>query len=173
MSYSSFQTVFTRSLHSSCEIRKVVPIGTNSRRSYLNPRMVPSWDVSDRDLVLDLSKMPSGFWLNTSSRPHGGVRRSTYTFAFTGPSGRGGRCQPSARQGAYCKMILGAKGTYRRWVPEEDKQLREMVEGGKSVRMIALRLKRTEMAVRGRLSVLKISLKQGGSRINPQREHQT
>jgi hypothetical protein len=70
-------------------------------------------------------------------------------------------------------MILGAKGTYRRWVPEEDKQLREMVEGGKSVRMIALRLKRTEMAVRGRLSVLKISLKQGGSRINPQREHQT
>jgi hypothetical protein len=70
-------------------------------------------------------------------------------------------------------MILSTKGTYRRWAPEEDKQLREMVEAGKSVTMMALRLKRTEMAVRGRLSILKVSLKQGGSRINPQREHQT
>ena len=58
--------------------------------------------------------------------------------------------------------------------PEEDKQLREMVEAGKGVTMMALRLKRSELAVRGRrLSFLKVSLKQGGSRINPQREHQT
>jgi hypothetical protein len=51
-------------------------------------------------------------------------------------------------------MILSTKGTYRRWAPDEDKQLREMVEemveAGKSVTMMALRLKRTEMAVRGR-----------------------
>jgi hypothetical protein len=69
-------------------------------------------------------------------------------------------------------MILSGKGTYRRWAPEEDKQLREMVEAGKSVTMTALRLKRSEMAVRGRLSFLKVSLKQGGSRINPWRGHQ-
>jgi hypothetical protein len=46
----------------------------------------------------------------------------------------------------------------RRWEPDEDKQLREMVEAGKSITMMALRLKRTEMAVRGRLGTLKVSL---------------
>jgi hypothetical protein len=66
-------------------------------------------------------------------------------------------------------MIPSTKNA--RWTGEEDRQLREMVEAGKSVTIMALRLKRTETAVRGRLSVLKISLKQGGSRINPQRGH--
>src|SRR6266404_7939611 len=44
------------------------------------------------------------------------------------------------------------------WEPEEEQQLRQMVEAGKSVTLISLRLKRTEMAVRQRLNVLKISL---------------
>jgi hypothetical protein len=56
-------------------------------------------------------------------------------------------------------MIPSTKNT--RWTGEEDRQLREMVEAGKNVTMMALRLKRTETAVRGRLSVLKLSLKQG------------
>src|SRR6266478_833054 len=41
----------------------------------------------------------------------------------------------------------------RRWGPDEDKQLREMVEAGKSPTMIALRLKRKEdRGLRARLS---------------------
>ena len=47
----------------------------------------------------------------------------------------------------------------RRWGPDEDKQLREMVEAGKSPTMIVLRLKRTEMAVRGRLTALRITIR--------------
>ena len=43
--------------------------------------------------------------------------------------------------------------------PKEDKQLREMAEAGKSITMIALRLKRTVSAVRGRSGVLKVSLR--------------
>jgi len=52
-------------------------------------------------------------------------------------------------------MILSRK---RPWEPEEEKQLREMAEAGKTITMIALRLKRTVTAVRGRLSILKVSL---------------
>jgi len=58
-------------------------------------------------------------------------------------------------------MIPSMKNTWRPWTGEEDRQLREMLEAGKSVTIMALRLKRTEMAIRGRLSVLKLSLKQG------------
>ena len=43
----------------------------------------------------------------------------------------------------------------RVWELEEDKQLREMAEAGKSVTTMALRLKRTEMAIRGRLILSK------------------
>jgi hypothetical protein len=43
-------------------------------------------------------------------------------------------------------MILGAQNAKRIWEPEHDKQLREMAQAGKSVTMMALRLKRTEMA---------------------------
>ena len=55
-------------------------------------------------------------------------------------------------------MILPNKYGKRPWEPEEDNQLREMVEAGKSITIISLRLKRTITAVRGRLSILKISL---------------
>jgi hypothetical protein len=58
-------------------------------------------------------------------------------------------------------MIPGMKNAWRPWTGEEDRQLREMVEAGKSVTIMALRLKRTETAIRGRLSILKLSLKQG------------
>ena len=62
-------------------------------------------------------------------------------------------------------MIQSAKNArLRRWEPDEDKQLREMVEAGKSVTLMALRLKRTEMAVRGRLGTLKVSLRKVGHR---------
>jgi hypothetical protein len=53
------------------------------------------------------------------------------------------------------------KNAWRPWTSEDDRQLREMFEVKKSVPIMALRLKRTEMAIRGRLSVLKLSLKQG------------
>jgi hypothetical protein len=52
-------------------------------------------------------------------------------------------------------MIHGRKNARRPWRSEEDKQLREMVEARKSLTMVALRLKRTEMAVRQRLHLLK------------------
>jgi hypothetical protein len=54
-------------------------------------------------------------------------------------------------------MSLGKKNARRLWEPEEDRQLREMIESGKSVTLISLKLKRTELAVRGRMSILKIS----------------
>jgi hypothetical protein len=52
---------------------------------------------------------------------------------------------------------MSARNRRRFWEPDEDKQLREMVEAGKSPAMIALRLKRTVAAVRGRLTVLRIT----------------
>jgi hypothetical protein len=60
---------------------------------------------------------------------------------------------------ARCKMIRGAQNTRRVWQPEQDKQLREMAEAGKSVTMMALRLKRTELALRQRLHTLRIHLR--------------
>jgi len=56
-------------------------------------------------------------------------------------------------------MILGAQNAQRIWDPEQDRQLREMAEAGKSVTMMALRLKRTEMALRQRLHTLQIHLR--------------
>ena len=55
-------------------------------------------------------------------------------------------------------MILRKKNARRPWEPEEEKQLREMAEAGKTITIMALKLKRTVTAVRGRLSILKISL---------------
>jgi hypothetical protein len=55
-------------------------------------------------------------------------------------------------------MIPSKKNARRPWEPEEEKQLREMAEAGKTITMMALKLKRTVIAVRGRLSILKISL---------------
>jgi hypothetical protein len=46
----------------------------------------------------------------------------------------------------------------RPWEPGEEKQLREMVEAGKTITIISLTLKRTVTAVRGRLGILKVSL---------------
>jgi hypothetical protein len=46
----------------------------------------------------------------------------------------------------------------RPWQPDEERQLREMVEAGKTITSISLRLKRTVTAVRGRLGILKISV---------------
>jgi reverse gyrase len=41
-------------------------------------------------------------------------------------------------------MIKGARNARRPWEPDEDKQLREMVEAGKSVTLMALRHRRTK-----------------------------
>jgi hypothetical protein len=59
-------------------------------------------------------------------------------------------------------MILSKKNARRPWEPGEEKQLREMAEAGKTITLIALRLKRTVTAVRGRLSILKVSLHKVG-----------
>ncbi len=56
-------------------------------------------------------------------------------------------------------MIPGARNAKRPWEPQEEQQLREMAEAGKSITVIALRLKRTVTAVRGRLSILKVFLR--------------
>jgi hypothetical protein len=61
-------------------------------------------------------------------------------------------------------MILPRKYGRRPWEPEDERQLREMVEAGKTITMIALRLKRTVTAVRGRLGILKVSLNKVGRR---------
>ena len=61
------------------------------------------------------------------------------------------------------KMIMPGYGK-RPWEPEEDNQLREMVEAGKTITIISLRLKRTVTAVRGRLGILKVSLGKVGRR---------
>jgi hypothetical protein len=61
-------------------------------------------------------------------------------------------------------MILPNKYGKRPWEPEEDNQLREMVEAGKTITIISLRLKRTVTAVRGRLGILKVSLGKVGRR---------
>ena len=55
-------------------------------------------------------------------------------------------------------MILRKKNARRPWEPEEEKQLREMAEAGKTITIISLKLKRTVTAVRGRLGILKVSL---------------
>ena len=71
-------------------------------------------------------------------------------------------------------MILGAQNAKRIWEPEQDKQLREMAEAGKSVTIMALKLKRTEMALRQRLHTLKIRLrdnKKEPTRMNRQPNH--
>jgi len=71
-------------------------------------------------------------------------------------------------------MIRGAQNARRIWEPEEDKQLREMAQAGKSVTMMALRLKRTEMALRQRLHTLRIHLrdnKKEPTRISRQPNH--
>ena len=71
-------------------------------------------------------------------------------------------------------MILSAQNARRIWEPEEDKRLREMAEAGKSVTMMALRLKRTEMALRQRLHTLKIHLRDNKKepiRMNRQTNH--
>lgn len=56
-------------------------------------------------------------------------------------------------------MRPGAPNAKRPWELDEEKQLRQMVEAGKSVTLIALRLKRTEQAVRQRLYILNIPLR--------------
>jgi DNA invertase Pin-like site-specific DNA recombinase len=61
-------------------------------------------------------------------------------------------------------MILRKKNARRPWEPEEEKQLREMAEAGTTITMIALKLKRTVTAVRGRLGILKVSLHEVGRR---------
>ena len=62
---------------------------------------------------------------------------------------------------------MSARNRRRRWEPDEDKQLREMVEAGKNPTMIALRLKRTVGAVRGRLTVLRITIRKVHIKKNP------
>ena len=62
------------------------------------------------------------------------------------------------------KMIMPRNYCKRPWEPEEDNQLREMVEAGKTITIMSLRLKRTVTAVRGRLGILKVSLHKVGRR---------
>ena len=59
-------------------------------------------------------------------------------------------------------MILRKKNARHPWEPEEEKQLREMAEAGKTITIISLKLKRTVTAVRGRLGILKVSLHKVG-----------
>jgi hypothetical protein len=62
------------------------------------------------------------------------------------------------------KMMMPRNYGKSPWEPEEDNQLREMVEAGKTITIISLRLKRTVTAVRGRLVILKVSLHKVGRR---------
>lgn len=58
------------------------------------------------------------------------------------------------------KMI--SHGAKRPWTPEEEGRLRALVDSGVSLALVAVRLKRTITAIRGRASILKLPLKQPG-----------
>jgi hypothetical protein len=60
--------------------------------------------------------------------------------------------------------VSALKNKRRIWEPEEDEQLREMVGAGKSLTLKRARLKRTETAVRQRLHLLKISIRDEGKK---------
>ena len=139
--------------------------GTNPRLSQLNP---PPACVAElrcarsgfgsrryRRCPADFSRTHRA-GLSSESRDH-----HQYASISAGPARSGGCGQTAPRWvwTAYRKMILlHKKNASRPWEPEEEKQLREMAEAGKTITMIALRLKRTVTAVRCRLSTLKISL---------------
>jgi hypothetical protein len=59
------------------------------------------------------------------------------------------------------------KNARRTWEPEEDSQLRDMAKAGKSITMIALKLKRTVMAVRRRSSHLDVSFREAKRKKSP------
>ena len=65
------------------------------------------------------------------------------------------------------ELVMQRKNPRRPWKPEEESQLREMAKAGKSVTMIALRLKRTVTAVGGRSSILGVSLRELKQTENP------
>ena len=65
----------------------------------------------------------------------------------------------SIRGEGVTSMRPGAPNAKRPWEPEEEQQLRRLVDAGKSVMLIALRLRRTQQAVRQRLTILKISVR--------------
>jgi len=46
-----------------------------------------------------------------------------------------------------------------KWTPEEDRQLRSLIESSKSIQFIATKSQRSASAVKGRAQVLKISIK--------------
>ena len=52
-----------------------------------------------------------------------------------------------------------AKTVNKKWTPEEDDQLRKLIEASASIHFIASKLKRTGGAIRGRANLLKIPIK--------------
>jgi hypothetical protein len=116
--------------------------------------------VSDQNLFLDAIEDAQRI-LAEHIEPTSRRNPNHRLLLFSGQPRRGSSPQaPRAGSGLRRrKMIRGAQNAQRIWEPEQDKQLREMAEAGKSVTMMALRLKRTEMALRQRLHTLKIYLR--------------
>ena len=122
----------------------------------------------DRDLILDAIEDAQRILAEhiepgspSESRDH-----HQHASVSAGPArSRGcGQTAPRWVWAARRKMILPKKYGKRPWESEEDKQLREMVEAGKTITIISLTLKRTVTAVRGRLGILKISIGKVGRR---------
>ena len=63
------------------------------------------------------------------------------------------------RQGVRRHEFTMGRNLRRLWTPDEDELLRKLIEAKKSLGLIAAKLKRSTMAVRGRASILKISVK--------------
>jgi hypothetical protein len=49
---------------------------------------------------------------------------------------------------------------YQAWTPEEDNRLRTLLEGGTSIALVAVKLKRTIGATRSRATLIGISFRQ-------------
>jgi hypothetical protein len=57
------------------------------------------------------------------------------------------------------EAMLVTKNTGNKWTPEEDAQLRTLIESSLSIHLVAEKLKRSVSAVKGRAHFLQVSIK--------------
>jgi hypothetical protein len=73
--------------------------------------------------------------------------------------GKWRRCRRKDEEAGGKEMTTVLKKANSRWKPEEEEQLRKLIESGVSAHDIAATLERTTSAVKGRANLLGISIK--------------